>query len=1043
MASRQPFTGVDQVDAAFVESGGVAYRCYVWLRNEVFVFGDESPQRGVELVAMCFTEQAHGQSVLLFHNIVRTPASGVFVDSPRIIAQDDSFVVHWVEYDPTATVGDPTLPAARNLFRATLDVTAGTFAWTNRGSITTHYYTLYDVYTEDGGSEYLVAHASDIDAISFYRVNGATWVDNDWIQTASLAPDELAPRCLACYYESTSSAVAVYQQNGTTALYGVSRTWSDGSAASGPSAVTGSLGEFGGAGLCRSDASDVSRAMLVAEYEEDSINPSMSHWTVHGEIDVDSLSTMTEQRVPNTTLNSKPWAYAGSDSTVSPEFNMFAVLGFRGEESPNDWQQANHYVVRYDPALLGRSNDAGRPIPVASLNQGLANTGGLARIPRVSSGPSGISQTPNRRLNHLASASQAPSFGPLMKTRTIPLIRWTRIESYSLLGELALEPAGAAVRGVRFHHEDPWLYHRDVTDPPQPTRTFSSVSVPMLESVPAGAGLFLGGGMPSSYDGRKIVEAGFAWYPEITDVQIPSGGPHGSGLSEGTYQYTAVYEWRDARGQSHRSQPATPVSIEVDDPGVDQFRHVELNVRTINLSLKDHEGYDSLANPIKIEIYRTLPNGSIFYPLFRNDTGGYSVEDTPINNPRDAAVYVLDEVTNDSLEDSIPLTYSFATTGVWSPLAAEPIPAMAVLARWQNRVWGVSSEQPNVLWYSLEILPEQGGEQYTIPEFNVSNTYRIDGIGTVTAMEVMDNNLIIFTRDGIYSLYGTPNDGTGAGANLQLQVLQRNTGCIEPRSVGVAHDGLYFQSRRGFYKLARGNTLEYVGADVEDDLRAAGNIRAVTVHEDSHQVRVVCNTAIERAATVLVYDWLFQMWSKWSLPTFSGNSWLSSTQDAVSWRGHDGEHAHVVLAQGGLGIQKSSYASDAYVDESSADATVAIPVDVRTGWIKLAGIAGFKRVRKIGLQLTKPNASGLRVDIEYDRDGTYTTGANLQTVILADPAPEYIELRTNVQKCSAIRVRVYEDTAIGQTNTVALHALTLVVARKPGLRRVAATQRGT
>ena len=121
---------------------------------------------------------------------------------------------------------------------------------------------------------------------------------------------------------------------------------------------------------------------------------------------------------------------------------------------------------------------------------------------------------------------------------------------------------------------------------------------------------------------------------------------------------------------------------------------------------------------------------------------------------------------------------------------------------------------------------------------------------------------------------------------------------------------------------------------------------------------------------------------------------------------------------------------------------------MRTDWIKLAGVAGFKRVRKIGLQMTKPAAAGLTVEIEYDLDGTFTDGANLQTETIATPAPEYIELRTQVQKCNAIRLRIYEDTAdpTGDaltSSTLNLHAITFVVGRKPGLRRVSPTTQRT
>ena len=84
------------------------------------------------------------------------------------------------------------------------------------------------------------------------------------------------------------------------------------------------------------------------------------------------------------------------------------------------------------------------------------------------------------------------------------------------------------------------------------------------------------------------------------------------------------------------------------------------------------------------------------------------------------------------------------------------------------------------------------------------------------------------------------------------------------------------------------------------------------------------------------------------------------------------------------------------------------------------------------------------MQVEYDLDGTFTDGANLQTFTVDATTRPYVELRPRIQKCSALRIRVFEgsDDPTGDQlteSTMNLHAITLVVARKPGLRRVSPT----
>lgn len=1043
MADQSPFDGVTQGDVAFLEIAGVAYRCFVWQAQTTRSIMANTRFVGATVEAAIYIEQAHGESVEFWRGTVRTPAANNQVDCPRVVSFGQSFHVHWIEADPEETTGssETLTPVGMELHRSTFDVEDDPSAWVYRGVIATGRYHLYDTQSLGPDDDYVLAHASDVDTVAVYRVNGADWIDSEWnISLGGLTMDENVLAVSA----NRGAPMVVYQSG--SALRAFSRVWASGAAQQGETIITSSSynGEVTAVGMCQRDGVTDGDVFLVAEYQEphDLIFGGALNLpaTVHMELDAIALAIPArEVMTPNTTLQSKPWRYVSAQDVSSDVPQFFAALGFQNDQNDQEWEQSHQYFARYE---ADASSLRGGPMVVATLSAGIADArphGGVPpQVGFVANILTPSASNPRKRRNHLPSASPAPSFGPLVHSYTTFLGRWSRIDTVQVASSssVGITVAGAALECTRFHHDDAWAFPYDDSNPALPTTPYASVGPPQLESVHAGAGLFLSGGTPQTYDGSRFVEAGFPWRPEIVDAREDDVAV----FAIGNYEYTAVYEWRDSRGTTHRSEPAPPVAI-TNGGG----RAVNLSIRCANLSAKDNPALGASGSPVKVDIYRTASNGGIFYPLFRGNDGlTTDLTDVPQNARGSLTITHQDAAATSTIADSVPLAFT-QLSGDWSPLPGETIPALGAIASWQNRVVGVSSEETKRLWISREILPEARGEQYTVPEFHDGLTFRIDEVrGSVVAMQEMDSALILFTRDAIYSLHGTPADATGQGSTLQIQLLQRDTGCVEPRSIAPAPDGIYFQSRRGLYKLTRQNSLEFVGADVEDEIRAAGNIRAITVHEDSHQVRVLCNGGPTDNPQVLVYDWLFKLWAVWPLPTASTEAGRSSTVDALVWRGHVGEHAHVVLQAGGVLVQKASTSTTRYADESSTADIVAIPVDVRTGWIHLAGLAGFKRVRRIGLHFAKAADSGLAIRIEYDTDGTQTDGANIQFVVVASPAPAYYEVHCETQKCTSIRIRIFEFTdaptgAALTESTLNLTAITLVVARKPGLARVSPT----
>lgn len=176
----------------------------------------------------------------------------------------------------------------------------------------------------------------------------------------------------------------------------------------------------------------------------------------------------------------------------------------------------------------------------------------------------------------------------------------------------------------------------------------------------------------------------------------------------------------------------------------------------------------------------------------------------------------------------------------------------------------------------------------------------------------------------------------------------------------------------------------------------------------------------------------------------ASNSTLSRAQDSTVWPvSQNGDVSHVALAQGGLQVERASDDAAPYADHDSSQVDQPIPIDVQTGWLKLGGIAGYQRVRSAGIQLRKPHDSEVSVDLEHDFNGNFADNSFLQTLQWTSPAPEYLDARPNIQKCAAVRMRIYESGTVPATENIVVYSVTLDVGVKPGLRRVPSTQAGT
>ena len=1080
------FAGVDQPDCAAIQINDLHYTCTVY--RVVHRVGNID--FGTSLRARCFLKQPHNQVVEFFDLEIATAdiTDADSIDCAKIIAVGTTFVVVYVTNDGADS---------RSLNMSTLDMStySSSPAWDDQGAISTHDSALFDLVNvqtdafglEFSATEYIVVHRTDTDHFDVRRHDGFSWIDTVYI-TDYTTPSAIADRVLGAYcFEGLLEpyVLVTYQ----TAKAGETQpgeirtarfTSTNGVNTHDTATFPHWAASFSGDGNMHcSVVSHIRRSsqrvVVAAEIlsDDDAIaDPEITYkrQVIYVEVNTTNLTNATrEHGCTNVHLMSRLFVVPSQSDIGSPSLRVRCVLGFRSMQEDGavvtredgttftiggPWIQTYAYVADLARDIWTTADElTARPFIVSQLNRTIVDSRASGYVgyppgPTIAVFPSGsATRIDCRRTNHPCHLALPPDFGPDVKSWTVALGGFARNISTGVTASatqlsgsnpVKLEPTDAMIMNWELHYEEPWVVWRDGRD--QPTENFAQeYALAPLSPQQVGPLLLLGGGTPSVYDGAQMHELGFPWYPEI--INAADADQPLSTLDPGTYYYSAVYEWPDKFGVLHRSTFAVPARVDI----TDVQRSTTLAIRCVNVSLKDNEGYYPDAAEIRIVVYRTAVDQQVLYRLYCLDQSfdsTWALANTPRNDP-----LALDV----SIEDFLP---DATLTGVgdplpWQPLVVGdqildpgPVPGACAIAVWQERVWLASLEDPDVIYYSLVL------QRGLAPEFNDANTYRRDNLGPVVAMVAMDTQLIILTKDRIYSLLGLPNDDLGRDNNLELRILASGIGCINPRSVVHTTDqGIFFQSRKGYYQLDRGGNLNYIGADVEDYIRDAGSILSAVSLEDRHQVRLVCNaeTTLDEDSNpvitpvVLVYDTLFKWWGRALPPELGSVERGHEAIDGAVWRIHPGEISHVVLQQEGVLVERAS--DDTPFGDRPSSSNVGIPADIQTSWINTAGVAGLQRIWEIMLTLTRPTASQITCTVEYSLGGTGVVDYT-QTVVFASGTDTPLRIRPSVQKCAAFRLRIRETGTVPSTENFSLTGITLRAGTKRRLASVPAAQSG-
>lgn len=505
----------------------------------------------------------------------------------------------------------------------------------------------------------------------------------------------------------------------------------------------------------------------------------------------------------------------------------------------------------------------------------------------------------------------------------------------------------------------------------------------------AGGITVLNGGLIQNYDGQTCNEFGFHLFPEIANAgaSLTAGQMH-----DGTYSYIAIFQWTDNQGNLHQSAPSEAVEVVL--AGGTTTQSVDLRVSLNYLTQKIGS---SLA------IYRTSGQtaGTVYFlvtdPIFLTDAYPFPL----------ASVTFNDKLSDVEIQGN-PQAYTYPASSILEN--STPPPSMIMVAH-NNRLWFVDSENPNTIWYTKSFSPGTGLSPSALMLEQIDPKF-----GNITALNEMDDKIVIFKQNGIFVQSGDGVNDTGTNQTLSFpQIVPSDVGCSVLKSTITFPNGVMFQSPNGVYLVDRSLSVSYIGMPVQQ--YNSQIVSSANLVQGKSQIRFL----VENGLT-LVFDYIFNQWS-----TFTNHTGRSATV----WQGN-----YVYATEGGDVFQE---ASGSYTDDGNAYSLLA-----QTSWLALASVQGFQRVRRLIMlgDFTNgaSNAHKIQISAAYDFNTSlsvpvpYTLG-----VAVASKAFQYRE-RLPRQKCDAISLLIQEVTTGDNAEYIDLSNISFEAGAKKGVNKLQSSQ---
>ncbi len=504
-----------------------------------------------------------------------------------------------------------------------------------------------------------------------------------------------------------------------------------------------------------------------------------------------------------------------------------------------------------------------------------------------------------------------------------------------------------------------------------------------MQSMETQQSLFFPGACPLLYDGARVHEAGFNFFPEVAYLSQTTGGQLTASVSA-VYSFLFVYEWTDLKGVLHRSAPSVPISKTM------TAANTLVSFRVAPLHLTHKQGLDIAGGigAVQIVCYRTTNGGTLYY----RDVAVGAATGQGTNKFADLAW--AGQFNSSAYSDANIISNElFYTTG--GALENGTFPSATVCASHQGRIFSATSDNQNFVQYT-EVADD--------PFFAVatSEVYRLpvprEG-GSVVGLASLDDKLIIFCQRRIYFVTGEGPNRLGQQNGYSLpQLCSAKLGAMGGMhdSIALTPDGLWFMSSAGGLRLltrglqiamepgAPDGSTAYLGREADGFFVGVTAVRAVAIDAKA-QVRFY---TVGAGSYVVVYDYQQQQWSRFTNHDSAGG--------AVSARG-------LAWHSNGTSLYSSMESAGGQDDVSTKTQVL------ESAWIALADVQGFQRVYKLMLLAQAMGPALVEVAVGYNYDETWITGgttAEFFYCVGAAANPLQLEHLMHIQQCEAIRFRL-------------------------------------
>jgi hypothetical protein len=433
----------------------------------------------------------------------------------------------------------------------------------------------------------------------------------------------------------------------------------------------------------------------------------------------------------------------------------------------------------------------------------------------------------------------------------------------------------------------------------------------------AGNGAHFARGSVDKWDGIVAHEAAFVHRPAFLAIGNAGGG--NINASNGPVRYVGVWEHTDAQGNIEYSAPSNVLAY----TGGGTDRTITCTFYPLNLSAKYRAD-----SPPKLSLYRTTSGGFTFH--FIESKSSFS--GSPI---------VFTDIRSDANIESRRILYK--SPGIPGD-AVDRVgpPGLYAMVSHQNRLVGWADDGIT-LWFTNEAV--QGEAYYWNELFALPIAEGGDGV----ALASQDGTLFAFKRNHIFVVSGDGPAENGVGG-WNVSRLPSDVGCVDPRSIAITPDGIWFRSPKGLELLARGGSVVWAGEAVSGVLTDDVEITSAVADSERATLLWTCRGPDDDGFTI-VFDYANNVWS---IDRVGSDDVAESA--AVVNIGGVRRYARLQAGSVVLAESKSSY----------LDMGNWVTSRIETGLIRLSGLVGEHDVDRVLLLAAYDGAHGLRVSLAHD-----------------------------------------------------------------------------